>query len=284
MASRKNRYYIKKRAKPNLTEEGRQSIKISNKNRSFQNSISSVRVNQGTLRWHARRTKTTPSSLVKKAVNCCEEFIKYYDVQNTFSIGHAIESSLCKLFSDILTPGYQIISKDHTWLSATPDCYMKKNGLPVEIKTAEKGSIKEIISKHYHQLQFSMVCSNSDMIIVIVYIINKQFEVLKLRRDQPFINKCLPRLEYSYYTYIFGCNNEFVDKKINKLVENKRYLRYINTLSEIPHRTIITKSIVYHIITDYFLEKITKDGIQRSRNRTVIKNTCNTIENGACLV
>lgn len=79
-------------------------------------------------------------------------------------------------------------------------CFHLFDGRPVEVKTKNKGCAKDVISDHYYQLQFTMFCAESDSMIIIVYLLDKQFYVLELFRDNYFIDVCLPLLDFAFYT------------------------------------------------------------------------------------
>ncbi len=280
MASRKLRYYIKKRKRPVLTEDGRRAITVSNKMRFCEQLQPKVKANQGTVRWHKKRIISIPSSLVKKAVNCTDEFTKYYETVELYSIGSAVEASLLKVFDNTIRPGHQIISTENPWLSATPDGFMRQNNCPVEIKTAQKGSVRAIIMKHYHQLQFTMYCAGSNKLLLIVYVIGKHISANYVSRDPLFISNCLPRLEYSFYKHIFlNCDDKLQIMLYTEL-QDRKLLKFVKSLDKEPDKNIIKKVIIDECVTMSLIKNLTNNDIDKGRNVTVVESRTK-LENGA---
>lgn len=151
MARRKDKYYVPKRRKVELTDNSRYLIAFNNKIRSLIKGPLKVSYKQDSYQWRVKRINTIPGSLVRKAVNCKDTFLKIFGTENGINIGHIAEEVLLSLFRVHIKKGSQIIAQDNPWLSATPDGFCNYTQLPIEIKTSLKGGVKEIITKHYYQ-------------------------------------------------------------------------------------------------------------------------------------
>ena len=106
---------------------------------------------QGTKGWFENRQRTIASSRVALACQQNDNFISADEFGSCYTPGIAIEEVMTKIFDKKLIEGYQIISQDDIWLSATPDAFFA-DGTPVEVKTTQVYSLKEAISENYHQM------------------------------------------------------------------------------------------------------------------------------------
>ena len=177
-----------------------------------------------TQQWYNLRQITIPSSLIRKAVSGSGKFLQYYETIDVYSAGVAIESVVLDLFKNQIEKGKQIFAKITPYISAPPDGFLIRDNTPVEIKTKLHGSLDNVIRLHYHQIQFTMYCAGSNKLILIVYIINQNFDIVEVKRDEAFIQHYLPRVNYACFPFLFKYGNTFSRndmKVLNK--QNKLY-------------------------------------------------------------
>lgn len=108
------------------------------------------------------------------------DFLRHCEVINFYSAGIAIEEIVLELLKGRIIPGPQIFSMESPYISATPDGFMSNEGIPVEIKTKQHGSINDVIRLHYHQIQFIMYCANSNTLILMACIYNTEFNIVRI--------------------------------------------------------------------------------------------------------
>lgn len=154
-----------------------------------------------------------------KAISGNKKFTyHYYFNPNNYTSGTAIEESILAVFKDVIKKEYQIICPKYPFLSATIDAFTHKDSLPVEIKTSNQTSIKRVVQDHYNQLQYSMLCSNSLLILVFIYLFNSSFQIIKLHRDDAFIENTLPRLEYAYYKHLLNEDKWIAEDDLEQMI------------------------------------------------------------------
>lgn len=222
MGRRKIPYYHKKRQLPKWTPLRSKMLIYNNIIRIYRAFSKKLPVYQTSKEWKNRRKLTIPSSLTKKAVECPINFIEYYHIVKCHTIGIAIEQICLSGISTCLKPGYQIFSKLYPYLSATPDAFTKAENLSIEIKSAIKGNVVDVIRNNYHQLQFTIFCCDSPLIIQFAYILTGKFYMVNVYRDQDFINSCLPNIEFTFYKYIFKFNDQFTFDDLFKFPINRK--------------------------------------------------------------
>lgn len=63
-------------------------------------------------------------------------------------------------------------------------------------------------------------------LLLIVYIIKADFQVLILERDNNFISRCLPLLKYSYYRHLIPEIQHIDYENIKDKIYSKGFLKY----------------------------------------------------------
>jgi len=145
-----------------------------------------------------------------------DKFTEYYSTMHGVTLGMQIEGIFLDILRNHLKKGHQIFNDKQLWLSATPDAFTINDNIPVEIKTKNKGTLLEVIRSHYHQLQMTMYCANSPVLLLIIYILTDKFYVVKLYKDKNFIIECLHRLEKVFLTHITNISTNTHELTINR--------------------------------------------------------------------
>lgn len=120
----------------------------------------------------------------------------YYDIGPADTFGHEFEEGMLELYKSKIEPGCQMFSSELPFLLSTLDGFIINSKIPVEIKTKRKGSIDNLIYAYYHKLQLTVFVTNNLELILINYIIDTSFHLIKINSDQQFIDNCFQLLEY----------------------------------------------------------------------------------------
>lgn len=192
MGKGKTDYGKRKHLLPEWNENRQKCLVFNNKMKIYKTIHQKATAQQYSYNWYKYRKVSIPSSLIRKAVGGSESFLRHYEIMEMYSAGIAVEAVLLALFKDKISSGLQTFSSLFPYISASPDRFIKGEGIPVEIKTKEKGSLEDIVRLHYHQIQFTMFCGEKDRLLLIAYIYNQMFDIVEIQRDQPFIDYCLP--------------------------------------------------------------------------------------------
>lgn len=101
----------RKHVLPLWNKERHRSLVFRNKMRVFRDIQAKPAAQVHTVNWHNLRQLTIPSSLVRKAVSGSENFLRYYETVDVYSIGTAIEAVVLSIFGDLIAEGKQIFSR-----------------------------------------------------------------------------------------------------------------------------------------------------------------------------
>jgi hypothetical protein len=265
MRNQKLSYFTKKRKLPTWNTQRRNDLIVRNKIKRFVNKKYKEPAEQGTDKWIIQRNITIPSSLVRKAIGSSDKFLEYYETGPVNTLGMLIEDIFLYFFRSKLKKGHQIFNSKRLWLSATPDAFRISDNIPVEIKTKIKGKVLDVIKAHYHQLQLSIYCADSDRIIVIIYLLNNQFSVLELFRDDHFINECLPRLDFAFYQYIAEIDSNLIDSHFKKIKAIEGAVIEENSSINIEKRKRIIKNISFKDVNNDYLCDLKKSELEEKR-------------------
>lgn len=136
----------------------------------------------------------------------------------------------------------------------------------MEIKTKQQGTIEKAVNDHYHQYQFTMFTNNCDRILIIIYIIESDFQVIILKRDDYFIQRCLPMLEYSYYRHLIPERMHIDYNRINGKIHSNGYLKFNSSIEEKPKAQRGKRTKDYTVITDKFIKYADLNQINTARH------------------
>lgn len=273
MGRRKERYAKPKPKLPKWTERRRSNLICMNMYRKMLGLYGREQYRGKRVSSYYLRTETIPSSLIRKAMNAKENFMDHYETHYCYSPGIACEEALITMFAAIIAPGFQVISKDTPFLSATPDGFCKESNIPIEIKTSENKDCGNMMRFHYHQFQFIMYCTNSRYMYVILYQMKVDFKFFRMERDQNFICECLRIIEYSYFRCVFNANERVNLHDLDSWCRQNAVLKYCDTLLEKPTKKRIKKEIRFNDETEIFLKMITVEDIDAAKYKKKLKST-----------
>lgn len=174
-------------------------------------------------------------------------------------------------------------SKTHPWISATTDGYIIFDNTPIEIKTANKGNVDQLLRKHYHQLNYTMHCAASNYIIVIVYIFENEFRILRVEKDKKFISRTIRHLERTYIRYFYDFTSESFKIPTNEDDDELSPDSLYHLLKPLKKERFNKYDLRYEDITKSFISKITLEDFNSGKSKTITeyeqeeKNTLNIL-------
>lgn len=147
----------------------------------------------GTDQWCEERKIRISASIVRRAMSMTNNYLNYIKGKPQTHIGVSIEMTIIENLPSYLFRTGIWVREDHQWLMATPDGFHKSLNIPVEVKYNWKGTpLKQVMKKHYPQLQLQMFCTNKQQLLLIVY--DGMLSTTIVQRDESYINKLLYRL------------------------------------------------------------------------------------------
>lgn len=116
-----------------------------------------------------------------------------------------------------------------------------------------------------------MHCADSDNILVVIYIFGRDFEILRLEKDNKFIKTTIRKLEKTYVKYFYDINSNtlkvpMTDYNIEDEPDSCTQLKptHINSKSK-------KRSLSYSDITQHFIKQIKVDDWLRGIYRNVVE-------------
>lgn len=182
--------------------------------------------------WCQERFYRISASLIRRAVSCTGSYLQHNDGRpNDLTWGHSVERFVQYLLKDDFKKIGLVVHPRNQWICCSPDGYWLPENIPIEIKAkhnAGTSAIQQVISENYHQLQFTMYCCKSLKLLLIVYVKDFGFRVAIVIRDKPFIKKCLPKLEYTFFNHQLASFKpmHITHQSYLEFVSRGRFLRY----------------------------------------------------------
>lgn len=88
-------------------------------------------------------------------------------------------------------------------------------------------------------------------------------------KDHSFIQKCLPRLEYSFFNHMIIEKAHSFECSIKAELKSKKLIKHIASIDIMPTKNRIKKYIVYECVMGIFMDMICDSDIDKERRHII---------------